>query len=691
MEACRSNTSDVLLNGDVLVRVVEAGVTIATATTRNLKMLVELKVRPSASSKEFLVRLTDDHDPFVLYTCVVHEDDYHTLRHTQGLLVDFNSFPHKFVELVNACHKENGKESPRFILVLRCSNDSEGGATLEVVEVNVFKHLCHLALALVPAPTQLKLSYLAECCKALKGQVAAREREAAENEQQLQQQLRYTQEILAKTSKEAQQLRTEISQHVAMSSEKEAQLIAQEKEKLLKVQSDADRKADRVRRDLEARKNNQIEQLQSKIVSLTSQNNELLEKKQRAESNVKELRGRLSCAEGDLDRCRQELAHTKKHSTRLEQENCTKNAAVRELEVKVSHLEGELRSREISLAHVQQMVETLQHQKGNLEEGLEERRQKLLKRENSIQLLYAELQKSLDVIKKLQKRVKEEHMTSKVRGAALVEQDKVVAEKDSSVLQLSEQLQLMTTKVSQLTMDNGNLQQQLQDAREKLQEQEKTLQTNENVISWLNKQLNEVEVTGAIAKRAPLTEIYLTSQGPSSHGTRQPGSRFPSGSPGLVAHSTPLSNTLRSLTTVNSGWSGQTHTTVSSVRTLGNIPPIPEEISPRTTDKSPAEKDISPIDKENLEGLDPKYFEVTNPASVPVQGLLRANYCNTSPPDSHPKELRKDKTLEKRGGMIEGRGRGNRGRSSGRGGKGLESQKKTGVSNSHASSYFPRN
>ncbi|XP_053634142.2 spindle assembly abnormal protein 6 homolog isoform X3 [Cherax quadricarinatus] len=625
MEACRSNTSDVLLNGDVLVRVVEAGVTIATATTRNLKMLVELKVRPSASSKEFLVRLTDDHDPFVLYTCVVHEDDYHTLRHTQGLLVDFNSFPHKFVELVNACHKENGKESPRFILVLRCSNDSEGGATLEVVEVNVFKHLCHLALALVPAPTQLKLSYLAECCKALK------------------------------------------------------------------VQSDADRKADRVRRDLEARKNNQIEQLQSKIVSLTSQNNELLEKKQRAESNVKELRGRLSCAEGDLDRCRQELAHTKKHSTRLEQENCTKNAAVRELEVKVSHLEGELRSREISLAHVQQMVETLQHQKGNLEEGLEERRQKLLKRENSIQLLYAELQKSLDVIKKLQKRVKEEHMTSKVRGAALVEQDKVVAEKDSSVLQLSEQLQLMTTKVSQLTMDNGNLQQQLQDAREKLQEQEKTLQTNENVISWLNKQLNEVEVTGAIAKRAPLTEIYLTSQGPSSHGTRQPGSRFPSGSPGLVAHSTPLSNTLRSLTTVNSGWSGQTHTTVSSVRTLGNIPPIPEEISPRTTDKSPAEKDISPIDKENLEGLDPKYFEVTNPASVPVQGLLRANYCNTSPPDSHPKELRKDKTLEKRRGMIEGRGRGNRGRSSGRGGKGLESQKKTGVSNSHASSYFPRN
>lgn len=47
----------------------------------------------------------------------------------------------------------------------------------------------------------------------------------------------------------------------------------------------------------------------------------------------------------------------------------------------------------------------------NLEATLEERQQKLLKRENSIQLIYAELQKSLEIIKKLQKRVKEEHMT----------------------------------------------------------------------------------------------------------------------------------------------------------------------------------------------------------------------------------------------------------------------------------------
>lgn len=57
----------------------------------------------------------------------------------------------------------------RFLLVLHYSGEgSNAGASLEVTEVNIFKHLCHLALALTPASTQLKLTYLADCCKTLK-------------------------------------------------------------------------------------------------------------------------------------------------------------------------------------------------------------------------------------------------------------------------------------------------------------------------------------------------------------------------------------------------------------------------------------------------------------------------------------------------------------------------------------------
>ena len=53
------------------------------------------------------------------------------------------------------------------------------------------------------------------------------------------------------------------------------------------LQSDADRKADRERRELEARMNHRVEHLQAKISTLTVQNSDVTEKRHHAESTVK--------------------------------------------------------------------------------------------------------------------------------------------------------------------------------------------------------------------------------------------------------------------------------------------------------------------------------------------------------------------------------------------------------------------
>ncbi|XP_066977121.1 spindle assembly abnormal protein 6 homolog isoform X2 [Macrobrachium rosenbergii] len=561
MEPFKVNINNkVLFDGEAVVRVLENGASLSSASARSLKLLVQLGDK-AAASKELIVRLTDEQDPFMLYTCVVCEEDYQSLRQHQGLLIDFTAFPHKFVELVNTCIRENQTSSPRFVLVLRCAGVSEGSSSLEVVEVNIFKHLCHLALTLAPASTQLKLTYLAECCKSLK------------------------------------------------------------------LQSDADRKSDRERRDLEARMNHRIEQLQAKVNSLSSQNNEISERKHRAESTVRELRNRLSAVETELERCKHELSHTKKHNAHLDQDYQSKCKLTRDLETRVAHLEADLLSKETSLTHTQQLLEALQQQKLTLEETLEERKQKVAKRENSIQMIYAELQKSLDVIKKLQKRLRDEHMRNTVQEAALIEQEKVVGEKDSQLSVLNEQLHEITTKFSKLGVDNEKLHKELSESMEKLEEQDKILKTNENVIAWLNKQLNEAEISGAVIKRAPLTEAYLTSHNLPPHG-------FAGLPHGIVSHSTPLSSNSQSNPLPLSGWSGGTRSTMSSVRHIGNIPPIPEEISPRTSDISPPHKDFSPPNKENVDGLDPKYLEPEKSTAIPVRGLLRADYPRTNLPES---------------------------------------------------------
>lgn len=38
---------------------------------------------------------------------------YHRLKSQQGLLVDFSSFPQKFIDLLELCIAETGKEDPK--------------------------------------------------------------------------------------------------------------------------------------------------------------------------------------------------------------------------------------------------------------------------------------------------------------------------------------------------------------------------------------------------------------------------------------------------------------------------------------------------------------------------------------------------------------------------------------------------
>lgn len=65
--------------------------------------------------------------------------------------------------------------------------------------------------------------------------MTAKEREAAENEHQLRQEVQRAHELLSKSSRELEQVRAELSHQAAVSSEKQTQLISQEKDRMLRV------------------------------------------------------------------------------------------------------------------------------------------------------------------------------------------------------------------------------------------------------------------------------------------------------------------------------------------------------------------------------------------------------------------------------------------------------------------------
>ena len=63
--------------------------------------------------QELIIKLTDELDPFFLYSLYMSEEDYQTLKAQQGLLVDFGAFGQKFIDLLNLCEKDERCDNPK--------------------------------------------------------------------------------------------------------------------------------------------------------------------------------------------------------------------------------------------------------------------------------------------------------------------------------------------------------------------------------------------------------------------------------------------------------------------------------------------------------------------------------------------------------------------------------------------------
>ena len=70
--------------------------------TASLTVRVLTGSRVALGQKERLLHfeITDDVDPFFLYTLDVSEDEFHRLKHDQSLLVEFAEFPTHFIARV---------------------------------------------------------------------------------------------------------------------------------------------------------------------------------------------------------------------------------------------------------------------------------------------------------------------------------------------------------------------------------------------------------------------------------------------------------------------------------------------------------------------------------------------------------------------------------------------------------------
>ncbi|XP_034636031.1 spindle assembly abnormal protein 6 homolog [Trachemys scripta elegans] len=479
----------------------------------NVRVRIELQSTSNpVHKKDLIVQLTDDTDPFFLYNLVISEEDFQSLKCQQGLLVDFSAFPQRFIDLLQQCIQEQNKDTPRFLLQLVSSASvlDHTPAFLNVVETNPFKHLTHLSLKFLPGNDAEIKKFLAICLKCIKEEKSLLEQKLKKTEDDLTRQLSYTQQSLSEKSRELDKLRSEWTSHTTMLTNKHTQELTNEKEKALQVQTQYQQQHEQQKKELENLHQKSIQQLQNRLSELEISNKDLTERRYKGDSTIRELKAKLSGIEDECQRAKQEVLSLRRENTTLDAECHEKEKHINQLQTRVAVLEQEIKDKDQLIIRTKEVLDATQEQKAILEENTEKKQVHVGKLEATIKSLSAELLKANEIIKKLQGDLKTLMSKLKLKNTVTIQQEKLLAEKEEKLQKEQRELQETGQSLRVKEQEVCKLQEQLETTVQKLEESKQLLKTNENVITWLNKQLNEIQM-------ARKQEILGTSTIPLTH------------------------------------------------------------------------------------------------------------------------------------------------------------------------------
>ncbi|XP_062868948.1 spindle assembly abnormal protein 6 homolog isoform X2 [Trichomycterus rosablanca] len=590
--------------------------------------------------KDLVVRLTDDADLYFLYNLVISEEDFQSLKVQQGLLIDFTAFPQKFIDLLEQCISEQSKENPRFLLQLSSPSSAlnHGPANLNVVETNAFKHLTHLSLKLLPGSDVEVKKYLASCLAMVKEEKEQLQQRLKKTEDDLSRQLNYAQQTLSEKSRELDKLRTEWTSQTTSLSSSYTQDLSAERDKALEIQTRLQQQNEQLRRELESTHQRSTQQLHARLSELENSNRELTEKKYKSDSTIRDLKAKL---QGLEERAKQQVTSLRRENGTLDTECHEKERLINQLQTRVAVLEQEIKDKDQLVLRTKEVLEATQQQKNSVEGTAETKQMQIGKLEATVKSLSEELIKANGIIKKLQGDLKALVGKIKVKNTVTVSQEKVLQETTERLQREQRELQDTQHRLRLREDEVSKLKEQLDDTVKKLEESKELLKTNENVITWLNKQLNENQLC-----RKP--ESMGAFETPSAAGLRL----------GPSAHTLLDSKTFSSL--------GQPYPVTSTLNSKHSYPLSCVSAGPRSVfalqNQNPGTKvqfnpmsakpNMCPVEvgngnstapqqssnKENTEplGLDSKYFE-RREESIPLRGLLPSMHLN--------KEIPKGSTL----------------------------------------------
>lgn len=443
--------------------------------------------------KELIVRLTNETDPFFLFTLSLAEEDFQSLKVQQGLLVDFGDFPQKLIGLLELCLSETNKDNPKFLLQFceSSGHPASSASQLHVVETNPFRHLNHLSLKLVPASDLHLKKYLAKCLIQLKRESASLSDKLSSTQSDLSSRLTQCEEALHNRTQELDKLKSDWSSRVAALTSEHASSLNVEREKSLRTQTEVQTRLEQEKRDLVKSHLDRLASVEGRVQELDHSNKELTDHKFRSEATIRELEVRLKSSEEECSRLREEAKKLRNDNSTLYNGTQEHEKSLTRLRTQLAILEQELKAKEQVIGQDARLLSAAQEQKKRSESSLAQKERQITKLDTAFNKASQEVLKGNEIIQKLQLEIRNIKSKLKMRTMVTTQQENILAERDKTIDALRVEVESLRKSVSLKEEELVKSETAAKETRERLDEAKEQLKTNENVISWLNKQVTD--------------------------------------------------------------------------------------------------------------------------------------------------------------------------------------------------------
>ena len=434
--------------------------------------------------------MTSDSDPFFLHSMEVSEDEFQSLKVEQSILVDFHQFPDQFIELLEACVASRGEPNPRFLAVLRLGAGAGEDSALGVVETNKFKHLSHISLAFKPGDDASIKKYLAARLMDVKGERDVWRRSHGDASDELRD-ARLAVEGAAAEAKTQSEAAREVR---AAAQARLDELAAKLKRAALEELENTKTRMEGERSAAEAGFKSAIDSLTSRNNELDARARELMEQKYGLDSKFSDASSRASSAEAALETAHAELRALRETNKHLDKGLNEREKSSQSSGMRVEWLEAQLKDKEELLRSLKSRVDAAESYKHAQESALEDARASAVRAEDRVSASAGEIRKGNQIIERLQAELRSAKAKAKLKAAVIAQQETLLSERQSALDAAIRERAEATRETDSLRSEIRSLTSRVDDQRRKLEESHALLASNQQMITWLNGQVNEAQL-----------------------------------------------------------------------------------------------------------------------------------------------------------------------------------------------------